>query len=236
MDADFGNISAMSGSELRELAGLLPQAKGNAANLPNLPSYLPKNGAVENSAKYILGPRALVAAQSPLTAEQVDFSHDPEVLTQVYEFADGPATLTLIAYPTPQIAAERFRTLQGAESNSLRVRRSGPLVAVVTGTLSGDAKDMLNSVNYEAQVTWNEATSMSKRDNIGNLIVGIFMLIGILLLDLADPGSVLRRNSGLREAFLSGYDLRPAGAGGDHPAASKGLRNLSEVDENRLLI
>ena len=37
-------------------------------------------------------------------------------------------------------------------------------------------------MNYEAQVTWNEATSLSKRDNIGNLIVGIFSLIGILLL------------------------------------------------------
>jgi len=37
-------------------------------------------------------------------------------------------------------------------------------------------------VNYEADVTWNEATSVSKRDNIGNLIVGVFGLIGILLL------------------------------------------------------
>ncbi|MGA8875241.1 MAG: hypothetical protein WB555_06885, partial [Candidatus Korobacteraceae bacterium] len=40
----------------------------------------------------------------------------------------------------------------------------------------------LNSVNYEAEVTWNEATSLSKRDNIGNLIVAVFALIGIILL------------------------------------------------------
>ena len=131
----------MSAAELRELAGQLPKAKGTAANLPNLPSYLPKKDAVENSAKYILGPRSLVATQAPLTVEQVDFSHDPEVLTQAYSFPDGPATLTVIAYPTPQIAAERLRDLQKTESDSLRVRRSGPLVAAVTGTLSGDAKD-----------------------------------------------------------------------------------------------
>ncbi len=37
-------------------------------------------------------------------------------------------------------------------------------------------------MNYEAEVTWDEATSVSKRDNIGNLIVGIFALIGIILL------------------------------------------------------
>ena len=40
----------------------------------------------------------------------------------------------------------------------------------------------MNSVNYEAEVTWNEATSMSKRDNIGNLLMAVFGLIGILLL------------------------------------------------------
>ncbi len=49
-------------------------------------------------------------------------------------------------------------------------------------TGSGDAQTLLNSVNYEAEVTWNEATSVSKRDNIGNLIVGVFALIGIILL------------------------------------------------------
>ncbi len=54
---------------------------------------------------------------------------------------------------------------------------------MVTGTIrSGDAQSLLNSVNYEAEVTWNEATSVSKRDNIGNLILAIFALIGIILL------------------------------------------------------
>ncbi len=37
-------------------------------------------------------------------------------------------------------------------------------------------------MNYEAEVTWNEATSISKRDNIGNLLIAVFGLIGILLL------------------------------------------------------
>jgi hypothetical protein len=184
VDANFGKLNAMSASELRELATLLPQVKGNAANLPNLPNYLPKNDAVENSAKYVLGPNALVASHSPLTAEQVDFSHEPEILTQDYSVkSDGPMTLTLIAYPTPQIAGERLRALQSADSKSLLIRRSGPLLAIVTGDIgNSDANKLLNSINYEAQVTWNEATSLSKRDNVGNLIVAVFGLIGILLL------------------------------------------------------
>ncbi len=186
VDASFDRVTAMSAAELRELASMLPAASGVADNLPTLPEYLPKKDVVENSAKYVLGPQALLAVKAPLAAEQIDFSHDPEILIQDYSSKDGPLAITLIQYPTPQIAAARLRALQAeqqASPGSFLVRRSGPLVAVVTGaTGSGDAQTLLNSVNYEAEVTWNEATSVSKRDNIGNLIVGIFALIGIILL------------------------------------------------------
>ncbi len=186
VDANFDRLTEMSAAELRELAGLLPAAKGSAANLPTLPEYLPKSDAVENSAKYILGPQALLAAKAPLTPEQVDFSHDPEILIQDYSSKSGPLTLTLVQYPTPQIAGERLRVLQSVEQlspNTLLVRRSGPLVDIVTGAIGSDeAQKLLTSVNYEAEVTWNEATSLSKRDNIGNLLLAVFALIGIILL------------------------------------------------------
>jgi hypothetical protein len=186
IDATFDRLTEMSAGELRELAGMLPATKNSASNLPTLPEYLPKNDVVQNSAKYILGPQVLLAVKVPLTAEQVDFAHDAEVLTQDYSFKSGPLTLILIQYPTPQIAGERLRVLQSALAsapNSFLVRRSGPLVDVVTGSVaSREAQDLLQSVNYEAQVTWDEATSVSKRDNIGNLIVAVLTLAGIILL------------------------------------------------------
>ncbi len=186
VDANFDRLTAMSASELRELAGMLPTAPGSAGNLPTLPQYLPKADAVENSAKYILGPQALLATKAPLAVEQVDFSHDPEILMQEYSSKAGPLTLSVINYPTPQIAGDRLRALQAADQGnpkSYLVRRSGPLLAIVTGsTGSSEAQSLLSSVNYEAEVTWDEATSISKRDNIGELIVGIFSLIGIILL------------------------------------------------------
>jgi len=186
VDANFNRLTGMSAAELRELAGMLPAAKGSAANLPTLPEYLPKNAAVENSAKYILGPQALLAARLPLTPEQVDFSHDPEILSQDYTSKSGPLTLTLVQYPTPQIAGERLRAMQTALSsggNAPLIRRTGPILDIVSGaTGSSEAQQLLNSVNYEAEVTWNEATSVSKRDNIGNLILAVFALIGIIIL------------------------------------------------------
>ena len=186
VDANFDRVTAMSAAELRELAGMLPSAQGAAGNLPTVPQYLPKKDAITNSGHYILGPQALMAVKAPLTAEQIDFSVDPEVLIQDYTSKDGSLTLSVLDYPTPQIAAARLRALQltpQASSGAMLLRRSGPLVAAVTGaTGSNDARALLDSVNYEAEVTWNEATSVSKRDNIGNLIVAVFALIGILLL------------------------------------------------------
>ena len=42
VDAKFDRVTGMSAAELRELAGMLPEAPATAANLPNLPEYLPK--------------------------------------------------------------------------------------------------------------------------------------------------------------------------------------------------
>jgi hypothetical protein len=184
VDAKFDHVTGMSGSELRELASMLPEAPANAANLPNLPEYLPKQSAVENSAKYILGPQALAATKTPLSADLVSFANEPEILTQNYTTADGPVTLMLVQYPTPQIAIERLRAFQTSPDSgkTFAARRTGPIIVAESGNVeSNEAKALLNSVNYEAEVTWNEATAIAKRDNIGNLLVAVFGLIGILL-------------------------------------------------------
>lgn len=182
VDAAFDRVTGMSAAELRELAGMLPEAKSSAANLPNLPEYLPTQNAQENSAKYILGPQSLAASKTPLPSELVGFNFDPEILTQSYSTPDGPVTLMLLEYPTPQIATERLRAFEGSGS-SLAIRRTGPILVVESGSIgTSAARNLLNGVNYEAEITWNEATSISKRDNIGNLLLAVFSLIGILLL------------------------------------------------------
>jgi uncharacterized protein DUF6599 len=185
VDAALDRVTGMSAAELRELAGMLPDVKGTSGNLPNLPEYLPKQGAVENSAKYILGPQALAATHTPLPPDLAAFAVEPEILTQNYTTPDGPVTLMLLEYPTPQIAIERLRAIQAAQSSDPKfaVRRTGPIIVAESGNVgNSDAKAVLNAVNYEAEVTWNEATSIAKKDNIGNLLLAVFGLIGILLI------------------------------------------------------
>ncbi len=183
--AVLDKTTAMSAAELRELADDLPPIKGQATNLPTLPTYLPKQSYVTNTAKYVLGPAGLASAGAPISADLVDFSRDAEVALGNYTTEYGTARLMIIAYPTPQIAADRLHAIEAARSANgatpLMAKRTGPLVALVAGRYSeSEGKSLLASVNYDAEVTWNQPTHLSKKDNIGDLIINNFLLIAII--------------------------------------------------------
>jgi hypothetical protein len=194
VDAVFDKLSAMSAAELRELSGGLPLPTGNTRNLPILPQYLPKSGYVKNTAKYILGPVGLEKISAPLSAPLVDFGASTEVAMGNYQTADGIATLLLIEYPTPQLAAEHLRQIDAANQAKTQAgnpapnagpifsKRTGPIVAIATGAISpGEARSLLSWVNYEADVNWTENTYQGKKNNLGNLLINVFLLCGILI-------------------------------------------------------
>jgi hypothetical protein len=202
VDAVFAKLSAMSAAELRELAEALPLPAAEARNLPSLPRYFPRAGYVKNTAKYVVGPIGLEKINAPLPAQLVDFTVGAEVVVGDFNTSDGRATLMLISYPTPQIAAEHLRRIDAARQASAQLqtrsssasslpiasiapgfeKRSGPLVITATGALSpGEAQSLLSAVNYDADVTWNENTHFTKKDNLANLLVNIIILCGILI-------------------------------------------------------
>ena len=201
VDAVFQKLSAMSAAELRELAQSLPLPAGNTRNLPGLPAYLPPQSYVKNTAKYVLGSVALQNLDAPIPASLVDFSSGAEVVLGNYNSSGGEATLMLISYPTPQIAADHLRRIEAASpqntnpqnngatahsaptlANPIFDKRTGPIVVVVAGPLSqAEAKSLLASVNYDANVTWNENTHFTKRDNLANLLVNVIILCFIII-------------------------------------------------------
>lgn len=185
VDAILDKVTAMSAAELRELAQDLPRAKANENSLPTLPEYLPARLGDPQTAHYIVGPNALAQAEPSLPSELVAFDRGAEVMTQRYFDRGLTSTLYIVSYPTPQIAIDRLRAFEAGMQNSpgFVVKRTGPMVVAMTGNLPiSDEKAIIGSVNYEADVTWNEATSLPKNQNVGVLLVGIFTLIGILLL------------------------------------------------------
>jgi len=196
VDALFQRLSAMSAAELRELSDSLPLPSGSTRNLPGLPAYLPSQSYVKNSAKYVVGPDALGKLKAPVPASLVDFSVGSEVVLGNYNTSGGEATLMLISYPTPQIAGDHLRRIQAAQQQDpqhageamlaiagpLFAKRTGPIVVVAAGPLSqSEAKSLLASVNYDADVTWNENTYATKKDNLANLLVNVIILCFIII-------------------------------------------------------
>jgi hypothetical protein len=194
VDAVFQKLSAMSAAELRELADGLPLPSGNTRNLPGLPAYLPAQSYVKNTAKYVVGPAALRSMDAPVPADLVDFNTGAEVVLGSYNSSGGEATLMLISYPTPQIAADHLRRIEaarhqpssGGASPALQGpiidKRTGPIVVVAAGPLSqAEGKSLLASVNYDANITWNENTYFTKRDNLANLLVNVIILCFIII-------------------------------------------------------
>ncbi len=186
VDAVFDRLSAMSAAELRELSDHLPRPQGSTENLPVLLKYLPAKYFVGNTTKYVVGPIGLEKTAAPLAASYVDFSKGAEVLLGNYQTSDGGATLMLINYPTPQIATAQLNLIQSAGpahqlgETQIAVRRTGPIVVLISGQIGSDANALLSSVNYDADVTWNENTYFTRRDNAANLIVGAILLTAIL--------------------------------------------------------
>jgi len=195
VDALFSQESPMAGAELRELAGDLPSPAGSAANLPTFIEFMPRPQYVANTQKYAMGPAALAAMTSPVPAGLVDFNQSAEVSLGDYNTPSGEATLMLISYPTPQLAADHLRRIDAAhqiaqpQAGELTIscsggfcdKRTGPIVAIASGPASaGDAKSLLGMVNYEANVTWNTPSDQHQVHDLYMLILNVVILCAIL--------------------------------------------------------
>jgi hypothetical protein len=147
--------------------------------LPPLLDYMPSNKLEPDSERYIEGPAALQKFSPGIPPATAAFHLGAEAQLGTYRAPGGDLKLALFSYPTPQIAmqqTDQFRKIAGA-----MVKRSGTLVAVVLSPPDPNAAEkLLSLVRYQGEVTLDERVP-TRRDNIGNLVINAFVLIGILL-------------------------------------------------------
>ena len=200
VDANFSRIGPMSGAELRELAAGLPQPEGGKALAPPILSNLPKNvpeGKLDGqTTHYAMGPSGYAGAGGMLPPELVGFDRGAETVTANYSMRSGPATLTIIDYPTPQMAAVQEasirayiaagkkaqppwpKPLQDSDLASIEVRRSGPLVALVSGdAIPEESHKLLAMVHYESDLMSVPQPTDSEVNKTGRLLLGIAYLV-----------------------------------------------------------
>jgi len=196
VDANFSRIGPMSGSELRELAGHIPVPEGTKALAPPLLSDLPKDSLDGQTTHYAVGPVGYAGAGGVLPPELIGFDRDAETITANYSLTSGPATLTIIDYPTPPIAIAQEAKIRaylkaGSQANppwpkplvdsdlaSLEIRRSGPLVAIVSGDATPDeSHKLLATVHYSADLMSIPQPTESEVSKTGQLLLGIASLV-----------------------------------------------------------
>jgi hypothetical protein len=167
--------------EAAELSALFDGLRNvDTTVLPTLPDTLPTQDRVANSERYIIGPASLDKFMPGIPPSVAAFHYGAEGQMGVFHSPKGDMALMIFSYPTPQIAMLKEVDFRGIPGGNL-VKRSGPLVALVVAPPDPDAAErLLSQVKYQASVTLDQWVP-SHKDNIGNLVINAFILIGILL-------------------------------------------------------
>jgi hypothetical protein len=149
--------------------------------LPALMTYLPADGLIPNSERYIVGPVSLSRFDPGIPPSVAAFHLGSEAQLGQYRTAKGLLTLAIFNYPTPAMARtqyEEFQKVPGAVA-----RRVGDLVAVIVSPPDADAAErVLAQVRYETNITWNQSIPKNPIPGVAKLILDIFTFTGILLL------------------------------------------------------
>jgi hypothetical protein len=162
--------------ELSHIVATVP--KYEHSPLPTLPKYLPP-GARPNSERYIVGPLSLARFIPSIPPSTVAFHFNAEGSLAGYGPKGKETTIVVFNYPTMEMARDRyaaFQKLPGAVA-----KRTGPLVAIALNSPNpDDAEKLLAQVKYEAAITLPEPPPPNHKDNTGNLLLNIALLVLVL--------------------------------------------------------
>lgn len=168
-------------AEVASVLDTLPGKRDTA--LPAIFSFLPHEGLVPESARYVLGSESLKAFAPELASADPGFNQGAEAQIAAYTVGNTtPLKLALFYYPTPEMA--RLHAVNFKLVPNTRVKRSGMLVAVVFGPAAdAQADTLLSRIEYEAKVTWNDSPPPSPIKPLYQLLLNI-MYLSILLVTL----------------------------------------------------
>jgi hypothetical protein len=152
--------AAQSEALLRTVETGLPKVGGPRGQAPLLPTLLPAKGVERDTQRYALGPAGYQAMGGVLRPEIVGFDKAAEAMTAKYE---GRGTLTMLLYPTPQIAGDHGRQIEaemnreGGTAGTVKLRREGPLLLLTTGAWRPDeAQRLVEGIHLRSEVTWDK--------------------------------------------------------------------------------
>jgi hypothetical protein len=175
-------------------------AHADQAPLPPVRMYLPTEGRVFGSEKYVSGDNGFQSAARHLEisefaslANESGFRSGAEAMFARYQKGKNEAVFLLIEYPTPQLAEQHLRHLDqtlspAAKEAGTSIERKASLLSIVFKPSSKAYAELLRSaVNYETQVTWHEPTQTITDPPwatiLGKIFIAtfLFMVVAVVL-------------------------------------------------------
>jgi hypothetical protein len=186
-----GNLNA---DDLKALEVGLPKMGGRKSMAPLLPTMLPGDVAGTKlqgeTLRYAVGPAAYQAMGGTIPAEMLGWDKSVEVATANYAGKAGKGTLTLLLYPTPQIAGDRGRAiaaaLGGKALGTVKMRRVGPLVGVTSGDFAPEqAEALVQALQLNEIITYDKPMPLEFHTEVrktATLLQSIAIFTGVLIL------------------------------------------------------
>jgi hypothetical protein len=176
-----------------ELIDHLPKVGGPAAMAPLLPTLLPAKGFDRDSVKYALGPAGYAEMGGVLPAQAVGFDESAEAVTAkstARSTSKGGGMLTLLLYPTPEIAGDRGRAIAALMNQkgagTVKLRREGPLLVMTSGAWpAAEAQRLVDGIHLNSEVSFDKPMPVQFHAEVKktySLLVSIAIFCGVSLL------------------------------------------------------
>ena len=176
---------------LKELAKVLPKVTGSRGVAPLLPSFVPEQHLAASGMRYALGPETYAAEGGVLPANSLGWDKSAEAVTATYDEKHGRETITLLIYPTPQIAQAFEKRLStgvtglGPSCANAKVRREQELVMLASGALPGNkAQKLIENVHMKQEVAIDHNMAPvfhAEVQKTFSLLTNIAILSGVLM-------------------------------------------------------
>jgi hypothetical protein len=127
---------------------------------PGLFAYFPPEGYDASSLRYFPSQDAYKTWTKGNHPEYIDTNYDMEIATARYSAGNGSGTVSMLKFPTPELAEEYYDELAASISAvpgslSIYARRAGPLVACLEGNFDPvSAHRLLSGVKFGYSLHW----------------------------------------------------------------------------------
>lgn len=151
--------SDASGDLTRRVARSVGNRIGLHEREPSLITNLPKAGLDPASLRYCLGPLAFARYAQPVGGKSLEFRDELEIAQARYRLDDQTGLLSMVGFPTIQLAEEYFDRLFGLMDHDAKsqvyLKKSGPMLAILEGDFAPQTADqLLSTIEFSYSVKW----------------------------------------------------------------------------------